>query len=140
MFDQHIRRTEVMNVHETSTHTAQNYSTVTEKRAPTDESIRLLREMEAAAKASVLKAIRVANTEFECVIHTKNDHLNGRLDVMAVFQMNGKRCVVNTYVDPFTDKGHDAVTRLVNEVAKEVAHNIIGASITKALADELFVK
>ena len=38
---------------------------VTEHRAPTDESVKLLREMEAKAEAEVIKAVAVGNQSFE---------------------------------------------------------------------------
>ena len=53
--------------------------TVTEKRAPTDESVKLLREMEAKAEAEVVKAVSVSNSTFECVIHQQIDNLSDRM-------------------------------------------------------------
>lgn len=51
MFDRKVIHTGPSHV----THTHQTHTEVVEKRAPTDESVRLLREMEAAARESVVE-------------------------------------------------------------------------------------
>ena len=65
--------------------------TVHEHRAPTDASVKLLREMEQAAEAKVVNAVRVGNTSFECVVHREVDNMNDQAVFRAVFKLNGKR-------------------------------------------------
>lgn len=64
---------------------------VTVKRAPTDESVKLLREMEAAAKAEVLKTVRVSDGVFDGVVHHFKDGLNAQDVWHCVFKVNGQR-------------------------------------------------
>lgn len=65
--------------------------TKTEKRAPTDESVKLLREMEAAAKDQVLAAVRMENTPVDGVLHVMEDVMNDQTRLACVFKVNGKR-------------------------------------------------
>lgn len=64
---------------------------VHEHRAPTDASVKLLREMEAEAKEQVVEAIRVGNTTFECVVHVMKNPLEDSLELRAIFSLNGKK-------------------------------------------------
>lgn len=64
---------------------------VHEHRAPTDASVKLLREMEQAAEAKVIEAVRVGNISFECVVHREVDNLNDQVVFRAVFKLNGKQ-------------------------------------------------
>ena len=73
--------------------------TVTEKRAPTDDSVRLLREMEAKAKAEVIKAVAINDNLFNGVIHTMFDALSYRTTVRLVYSMNGKKLTTDYHID-----------------------------------------
>ncbi len=50
-----------------------HYHTITENRAPTDESVRLLKEMETAARDKVQASIRVENCPVDCVLNAWED-------------------------------------------------------------------
>jgi hypothetical protein len=65
-----------------------------EHRAPTDESVKLLREMEAKARKQVLDSIRLGDTAFECVVHVTRDTMSGDTSLMAIFSLNGKKFTV----------------------------------------------
>ena len=77
---------------------------VTENRAPTDESVRLLREMESAAKREVIKAVTVIDNSFNAVGHLMNDHLNDSISVRIVFTMNKKKVTTDARVYPEQSK------------------------------------
>ena len=47
--------------------------TVTEKRAPTDESVRLLKEMEEKAREKIIDSFTVNDTHFECKFFQEMD-------------------------------------------------------------------
>lgn len=64
---------------------------VTENRAPTDESVRLLRDMEKKARDEVIKAIRLDGALVDGVLHEQADHLSGQLLFKCIFRVNGKR-------------------------------------------------
>jgi hypothetical protein len=69
-----------------------------ENRAPTDESVALLREMEAAAEAEVIKAIHVQNNTFNCVLHPMYSGMDDENILRAVFDINGKRMTAEARV------------------------------------------
>ena len=74
-------------------------STVVEQRAPTDESVRLLKEMEEAARKKVEETIVVANTAFECKIQKIIDHMSAQ-DIYKIFySMNGIKQRLDIRVD-----------------------------------------
>jgi hypothetical protein len=83
MLDIHTHRHVTERVHESVT--------VHEHRAPTDESVRLLREMEEAARDKVVQAIRLENSPIDCVVHVQDNHMTGDRDLCAFVRVNGKR-------------------------------------------------
>jgi hypothetical protein len=104
---------------------------VTEKRAPTDESVRLLAEMEAAAQAKVKAAIRVTDTRFECVVHVSNDFMNDQTLLAAVFSLNGHRLEARTHIR--NDRTENGIEKLVKEVATVIACEILRGCMTRDL-------
>jgi len=71
-----------LNVHESKT--------IIEKRAPTDESVKLLHELEVAAENKIKAAIRLENCIIDCVIHKLYQHLSGDTHYIIHFRLNGK--------------------------------------------------
>ena len=122
MFD-HIHHHE----HQTSTSVH-----VTEKRAPTDESVRLLAEMEAAAQARVKAAIRVTDTAFEGVVHIWFDVLNDRNLATCTFSLNGKKLEARTHFDGGS-KEADNIEKLIDSVARVIACEILSGCMTRDL-------
>jgi hypothetical protein len=102
---------------------------ITEKRAPTDESVRLLKEMERAAADKIVESVRVADSGFECVIHTHVDHLMGITKLMAIFSLNGKRMTAQYDANPLNDTTETAAIGLCDAVAREIANQILPAFI-----------
>lgn len=113
MFDKHIHPP-----------TGLSHVTVTEYRAPTDESVKILRELEQAAQARITNSVRVADTSFECVIHTHDDYVNDGIQLAAVFKINGKRLVVKTSVkNPYTEE--TAAEHLVKALSECIAAEVL---------------
>ena len=65
--------------------------TVTEKRAPTDESVRLLKEMEEKAREKIIDSLTVRDTNFECKIIQEKDMITGYTHFVVIYSMNGTR-------------------------------------------------
>lgn len=103
---------------------------VTEKRAPTDESVRLLSEMEAAVMARVKAAISVTDTRFECVVHFLNDNFNAQTLVWVEFSMNGHRMDVKTHFDQVPLIVEAVIEKLISEVARAIACEILKPILT----------
>lgn len=122
MFDRYILRSgESSHYH---THT------VTENRAPTDESVRLLREMEQKSQEQVLKAIRVQNTEFDGVIHVIQHHIDATTIYKCVFSLNGKKMIAEHIAKDCDDK-ESRVFGIRDAVAKEIANTVVSGLLPK---------
>lgn len=104
--------------------------TTTEVRAPTDASIRILREMELAAEDKVIKAVRVESTAVDAVLHKMHDLLNFQDCYRCVFKLNGAHLQANFRTGPDTSREGVAVG-IRDAIAKEIA-NVIAADVLKA--------
>lgn len=102
---------------------------VTEKRAPTDESVRLLREMEAAVTARIVDAVRVTGTPVECVVHKQEDFLNQRTSYRVVYAMNGRKRTVDYAHDCFdtADPAEGLTRALSNDIASTLIDGVRNA-------------
>lgn len=67
------------------------HSEVTEHRAPTDESVRLLREMEDAARKKVIDAIPLGNTDLDMKLLVEEDHSAMDVKFTLLMKINGQR-------------------------------------------------
>jgi hypothetical protein len=114
---------DIYSINESPRHTS---VIVTEKRAPTDESVRLLREMEEAVQKRMLAAIRVESTEFKCVVQVHENHMTDDRILMAIFSVNGQKMTAQ-YTMSHTDDVDTAVTGLRNAVAEKIANHIASA-------------
>lgn len=99
-----------------------------EHRAPTDESVRVLREMEAAAEKKVLDAVRVENTLVECVVHSYEDYLNDMARYKAVFKINGVKREATHECGIGEQSQEQIAMALRDAVAKVIATEMIAAS------------
>lgn len=104
---------------------------VTVNRAPTDESVRLLREMESAAKQQVEKSITLANNDLQGVAHSMRDPLSCGTKVALVFKLNGKQHRVDVFLDDFKHSNTEQkVTKMVESVSAYLAGSILQSIIT----------
>lgn len=74
---------------------------VTEKRAPTDESVRLLKEMEDEARKKITETTVVHNTEFTCKLHKYHDALNASDNYAIIYTLNGKQNRLDLSVEAY---------------------------------------
>lgn len=101
---------------------------VVEKRAPTDESVRLLREMEKAARQEVTRSIDLPSNQLTGVLHYANDHLSGSAKVAVIFKLNGETHRVDVTLRDFEDATQDArVGKVMDAVSKRIAANVLSA-------------
>jgi len=101
-------------------------------RAPTDESVRLLKEMEDAAEKKIIESVHVKSNAFECVVHVMDDALSDEKIYRAVFSLNGKTMTAehrHSARDP--DDRFAGIDGLVNEVAKVIARDTLAEAFTK---------
>lgn len=100
---------------------------VTEKRAPTDDSVRLLREMEAAARAEVIKSVRVEGNGFNCVAQRMFEASSGDMMLRAIFELNG----VSMTAAVRSRDPSELVEALVAEIARVIAVEAVGRSLAR---------
>ena len=107
---------------------------VTENRAPTDESIKLLREMEEKIKQDIIKSVYVKNNVVEGVVFAYKppiDLTTVRLTIR--FKLNEIEYNVDTEMERkplhLDSYGHDLakemVVELYNQVAKKIAFELV---------------
>ena len=123
--------------HDGDTHSHTHH--VTEKRAPTDDSVRLLREMEKEAKDEVLKSIRLPSNEFSGIAHLTRDYLSCSTNVAVLFKLNGKNHKVLISFDDFMDDNSDKqIEKMVFEVSDYLARNVLQSTFNSSKVKELF--
>jgi len=93
-------------------------ATVTEKRAPTDESVRLLREMECAAFGEVLRRMPLESNEFKGQMIVHRNHSTYVETASCAFELNGQKMLVS--VELSEDK-YKTADRLLQAVAERIA-------------------
>lgn len=99
-----------------------------EHRAPTDESVRLLKELEEKAEAKIIETIRIADTSFECVVHQFLEAMTMDTVLRAVFSLNGKKHKAeHRFQESIRDRmdHQKEFTALRDEVAKVIATEMI---------------
>ncbi len=100
--------------------------TVTEKRAPTDESVKLLKEMEQAARDKVVETTIVKDTHFECKIHKSVDMLS-LMDIYSViYSLNGRKQTTQVKVDngEMPDP-YQVAEHIRNMVAADISNHLL---------------
>jgi hypothetical protein len=98
---------------------------VHEHRAPTDDSARLLREMEASAEAKVIKSVRVENCPIDCVIQVMEDAMNDDRIARAVMKINGATIVAEARAG-LRDQGQgELLQRLKDDAAQKIATKLV---------------
>lgn len=63
-------------------------TTITEKRAPTDDSVRLLMEMEKKALDKILMCVKLDSNEFNARWHIESDYMSYNHNVICKFILN----------------------------------------------------
>jgi hypothetical protein len=116
-------------------------STVTEKRAPTDESVALLREMEAESLKSVLGAIRLDDNTFNAVVVFKVAHsmMSDQVEYFIEFLFNGKRYRIKETLHGA--EGRNLIYKAQKEshqAAKEVVARHVGDLMGRQFAKMLY--
>lgn len=109
--------------------------TVTEVRAPTDESVKLLAQLEAAARAKIINAISVGDATFECVVQQRIESESDTAIFTAVFSLNGKRLTAEYSVRSHEIKAGRALPAMVMDGVRDaIALKIAVEVLAPALA------
>jgi hypothetical protein len=100
--------------------------TVNEKRAPTDESVRLLNEMEQAARNKVVETTVVKDTHFECKIHKSVDMFSMQDVYSVIYSLNGRNQTTQVRVDngEMLDP-YQVAEHIRNMVAADISNHLL---------------
>lgn len=123
-------------------------ATITEKRAPTDESIRLLNEFQEKAKENIIKSIVIDSNIAKCVcIYYQDVLFDNKILFHIRFILNGKEHVVSDSIDCFEIQGmkrnaKDDLPHRINEHVFKFFHKKFAEWIAAELImqDHEFIK
>ncbi len=98
----------------------------TEKRAPTDESVRLLREMRQAAEDDLVDVVQIRSNKLDGKCFVFENHPTNSLRIRFVLDLNGDKLDWTVDVDRFKTP-EERLDFLRAEVAKRMADALIEA-------------
>ena len=102
--------------------------TVHEHRAPTDESVRLLREMEERARAQVIASVPLESNYLHGRAEYVMDHAQDQLLGRVIVDVNGKRVVATVRQQRGVEQ-REFVAALRDELARVLADEILRDAI-----------
>lgn len=117
-----------------------NNTIVEEKRAPTDESVKLLREMEQAAEKEVIKTITVGSSTFECKILKSINFIDDSMNYRIIYSLNNKKQIVDVkwgWSEKFELGDQEKMNYIRDELAKDIANNLLNSAFSKLSKFEL---
>ena len=126
---------DTINVRPAITQEVTRHVDITEKRAPTDESVRLLREMEAAAQKNILATVRLEGCPVDCVVHHQRNMLTDDHEFIVLYRLNSsKRIEVrhNFRWRP-SENEYESRQRLCDELLQAVAESIAAQILSPAM-------
>lgn len=113
------------------------YVDVTEKRAPTDESVRLLREMEKAATDKIIKSLELASNTLNARVHVMKEHLSGKNQFAIIMDLNGKRYDIRASTNEY-DSIDTQVEQIYQSIGNQIAQIIMPDVFSTAMKERLF--
>ena len=102
--------------------------TINEHRAPTDESVRLLRELEDAARDRVIASFPLEGNEIKGRVFVERDAWAAEISALALIDVNGKRLRVEHRCprDLLTSEDQTQLLRdLRDKVAEKIANEML---------------
>jgi len=104
---------------------------ITEKRATTDESVKLLNEFEKKAHENIIYKTKIEQNHLRAIaIYYQNDIVSNRIHFHVKFELNGLENYIFDYVDGFEWKnelsklyygfGNEAIFKLVHKKLSEM--------------------
>jgi hypothetical protein len=111
----------------TTIHSGPSRIDVHEHRAPTDESVKLLAQLEREAEARVINRIQMPGNDFHGVVHIETDERSAVMRAVAIFDINGKRKRATAEVSA-TQLHTDSDQPLLKELHTAVA-NLVAAEL-----------
>lgn len=113
---------------------------ITEKRASTDESVKLLRELEAAAEARVTDRVRVADNGINCEVQVWDEAYKPSRTFKVVLDLNGRRIIEEVSFDGYERLSPDEVAvKIRDALAQRIASEVLQEAL-RPVAKQLFIR
>lgn len=112
--------------HDTGPRVINQTVTVTEKRAPTDESVTLLKEMEEKALAKLISVTRLDSNELKATWHVFRSYFDCQFNVIIRFALNGI--------------GHEVRVSLSDVSSAEAVFIAVSTAIANKIAESMTVE
>lgn len=97
-----------------------------EKRAPTDESVRLLREMEGKAREQVVEAMRLTSASVEAVAHRYDDQMSLKTHFLIHYKLNGAKREVRLSVEDYKSSVEEQLEAIWKAISEDIASVLVG--------------
>lgn len=130
-----------LHVHEQGN--SSNTTTVHEHRAPTDESVRILKQLEDEARAKVQASVRTESCAVDCVVHYHYDEMNCQKKFTIFANIGGKAVIARTETQALSVTAitvEELHAKLVDALAERIAVEILAepfARLAKQLRGKL---
>lgn len=118
------------------TQTIYETTRVVEQRAPTDDSIKIFREMVDAARREVVASVKVADTEFEFVVHAAQDFASGDVVLAAIFSLGGCKTRVESRTRAAATP-EERCEKLIEDVSRRIAEQAVRPALAALLRERV---
>lgn len=109
---------------------------ITEKKAPTDESVRLLNDMQEKAQRNIVATIKIDENHLNAVaIYYQDDRIHNRIIYHIRFGLNGKEYTVEDYIDKF--EWSKAISKSYMGLGHEAIFTALHKKFSEVIANEL---
>jgi len=102
---------------------------VHEHRAPTDESVKLLREMEAQAKSEVVDSIHLKDNTFDAKLYISKELMSLQRRYTIRFKLNNEKFEVVKLFDELNFDAFDALSEIHKAMSDKISAIILDKSI-----------
>lgn len=110
---------------------------VIEKRAPTDESVRLLKEMEQKARDKVIASIELDSNLVKGRVYVMKDYMSGKNNFAVLMDINGKRVEIKISTNEY-ESPEAQLQEVYQEIGKRIAAEVMPAVFDSARKELLF--
>lgn len=111
-------------------------STTVEKRAPTDESVRLLKEFERAARDNIEASIRLQGNAFKAHIMKQMDYLAWDKSYVVLYELNGTRHRAEIRIMDRQQGMDEVKEELLTQLGQHIAANVLADAFSKLSTPE----
>lgn len=99
---------------------------IRERKAPTDESVRLLKELEKEAKDKVLSAEKLDNNLIHAKVWMMENHLSYKEEFKILMNLNGKQFTYDISLDSDLSK-HVKLEKIYEVISKRIAVELMNS-------------